>query len=518
MKNQIDTSIIALDKFIKATRDSGYKNTVSAVSELVDNSIQAEAQNIHIEITRHDNGTQYPLKLYVLDDGHGMSAEVLHQALRFGGSTRFNDRTGLGRYGMGLPNASLSQAKCVEVYSWQNPRYVIYSYLDVDEIADGRMEFVPRPSRSKLPDLVNGSAAGTGTIVLWSTCDRLDNRRHTTIVRKLKPTLGRVFRYYLWNGVRITVNGEVVDPIDPLYLKQPSVTQGGKLFAEPIEYPVRIPSPNGSGQKTANITVTFSELPVHEWHHLPNEEKRRLGVSNGAGVSVVRGGREIDYGWFFMKGKRRENYDDWWRAEVQFDPELDEMFGITHTKQQIRPSEQIYEIFGEDIANTARALNTRVRRSHQNIKTTRVNSAAEELASKKDTDLRDISNQRTSTEEKQVIERLDNRYPELNEPVEKDKREYKIIEDELGEHTFFTPVFNENRITLVLNPKHQFYKKIYKPLKEGKMVSHPELLKMIQLMMLSAARAESTTTKIPERRLVAEFRKEWSEILNAFLK
>ena len=85
------------------------------------------------------------------------------------------------------------------------------------------------------------------------------------------------------------------------------------------------------------MTVTFSELPVHEWHDLPNEEKRQLGIVNGAGVSVVRAGREIDYGWFFLDGKRRENYDDWWRAEIRFDAVLDEAFGITHTKQQIRP-------------------------------------------------------------------------------------------------------------------------------------------------------------------------------------
>ena len=34
-----ECSIIALDKFIQATRDSGYKGTASAISELVDNAI-----------------------------------------------------------------------------------------------------------------------------------------------------------------------------------------------------------------------------------------------------------------------------------------------------------------------------------------------------------------------------------------------------------------------------------------------------------------------------------------------
>ena len=44
-----------------------------------------------------------------------------------------------------------------------------------------------------------------------------------------------------------------------------------------------------------------------------------------------------------MGRKHRENYDDWWRCEVQFDAVLDEVFGISHTKQQIRPHPQLVE-------------------------------------------------------------------------------------------------------------------------------------------------------------------------------
>jgi hypothetical protein len=87
----------------------------------------------------------------VLDDGCGMDKKVLRQALRFGGSSRFNDRSGLGRYGMGLPNSSLSQARRVEVYSWRKPGPVLYSYLDVDEIAKGAMSEVPEPRPAVLP-------------------------------------------------------------------------------------------------------------------------------------------------------------------------------------------------------------------------------------------------------------------------------------------------------------------------------------------------------------------------------
>jgi hypothetical protein len=243
-----------------------------------------------------------------------------------------------------------------------------------------------------------------------------------------------------------------------------------------------------------------------------------MGIANGAGVSVVRGGREVDYGWFFFRGKRRENYDDWWRAEVQFEPELDEFFGITHTKQQIRPTEKIYEIFGDDLADTARALNTRVRRSHQGVKERQLNLVSEELASKRDLQLKDIERRRTSPEENEISNRLDKRHSNLIEPNLTEKREYRIIEDDLGEYAFFTPVLKENRIALVVNPKHRFYKSIYKPLKEGKIFKQEDLIQLIQLLLLSACRAESAMSKVSHRRIVTQFRKEWSEVLNTFLK
>src|SRR5713226_3605582 len=134
-KNQ-DCSIIALDKFIQATRDSGYKGTASAISEIVDNSIQAGATHIELSVTATTSSDEErAIEVSVLDNGCGMDPFTLRQALRFGGSTRFGDRSGLGRYGMGLPNSSLSQARRVTVYTWQSSGEVYSSYLDVDEIA-----------------------------------------------------------------------------------------------------------------------------------------------------------------------------------------------------------------------------------------------------------------------------------------------------------------------------------------------------------------------------------------------
>src|SRR5437773_11391873 len=93
-----ECTIVALDKFIQATRDSGYKSTASAVSELVDNSIQAGATEVVISVMLSTE-REKAIEISVLDNGCGMDPFTLQQALRFGGSSRFGDRSGLGRYG-----------------------------------------------------------------------------------------------------------------------------------------------------------------------------------------------------------------------------------------------------------------------------------------------------------------------------------------------------------------------------------------------------------------------------------
>jgi hypothetical protein len=521
-----ETSIIAIDKFILATRDSGYKGTESAVAELVDNSLQAAATLVTIGIAAVDEVGDYPLRLSVLDDGCGMDKKTLRQALRFGGSSRFNDRTGLGRFGMGLPNSSLSQARRVDVYSWRRHGAVIHSYLDVDEIAKGALTEVPEPRPSALPEWVGKVKSESGTLVVWTRCDRLDHRRMSTIARKLAPPLGRIFRYYLWDGVDIRINGVKVDPLDPLYLHKGSPEPGGQVYGKPIEYNVEaraangVAEGNGSTNGIGKVVVTFSELPVRSWHQLSNEEKRQLGVINGAGVSVVRANREIDFGWFFLGNKRRENYDDWWRCEIRFDPVLDEAFGITHTKQQIRPQDYLLDILTPDLENLAKALNGRVRQTHLQIRSVDRTVEVERLASEKDQLLKPLPKTTTNAGGKNVVDELAKRHPSLRDvpqPEEGGPLQYRIIQDSMKDSSFFSYAVRDGLFILVLNPEHPFYKKVYKPLIENESKENRELRTQLDLLLLSAARAEAGASREPQREALAQFRKAWSDNVATFL-
>lgn len=514
-----DDSIVALDRFILSTRDSGYKSTSSAVSELVDNSIQASSTEIRIVIIGGDqDDAPNGLQVMISDNGSGMDRKTLTQSLRFGGSSRYNDRAGLGRFGMGLPNASLGQARRVTVYAWQKG-ICITSYLDVDEIASGKLTAVPPPHRVKQTDQgFEQINSDHGCCVVWDNCDRLDNKRISTLYRKLQHGLGKTFRHYLDQGIHISINGKPICARDPLFLMAKAVHAGGRQFQDTWQCELYV-DPNDRDSATGLVSVTFSELPVDAWHSLTNEKKRELGIANGAGVSIVRGNREVDFGWFFMGVKRRENYDDWWRCEVRFDPALDEAFGITHTKQQIRPKDYLVDALTSYIETTAKALNNRARQTYAGVKANKESYNAEQVAVSRDARMKPMP-ATTAIEKTPDVDRLVNRHPALQRARESKadgSPAYHIVEDDLADSCFFKPMNADGAVIGVINPRHQFHKTVYGPIVSGKEINQMDVASAFQLVFLAAARAELSFTDSVQKAAIEAFRQEWSHAMDVLL-
>ena len=124
-----------------AIRETGYRSFAHTLAELIDNSIQANSSDISIDITGVDGG-----RIIVVDNGEGMTVDGLRVALQFGGSSRFNDRRGLGRFGMGLPTSSLSISRRVDVsFTWQTQESVRHVVLDLDALHDSKRIKLPEP-------------------------------------------------------------------------------------------------------------------------------------------------------------------------------------------------------------------------------------------------------------------------------------------------------------------------------------------------------------------------------------
>jgi len=244
------------------------------------------------------------------------------------------------------------------------------------------------------------------------------------------------------------------------------------------------------------------------------DEKRARGIISGAGVSVVRGGREVDQGWFFMGRKRKENYDNWWRCEVRFDPVLDEHFGITHTKQQVRPSGALLDLLTPDLEAAARALNGRARRAHEHAKVRRRLAAAERTAAARESRMLAIELRQATQEEEAALTRLRDRFPGLD--CSTDGFKYRLVVDALPSTAAFSVLPTPSLLVVAINASHPFFKKIYQPLMEAPGAEADVIRSRLDLLVLAAARSE---VALPDQRdRAAAHRERWSDILSEFLK
>lgn len=526
MEAEILWPLVADRQFILATRDTGYRSISAAVSELIDNALQAGADTVHVLVLEHyldtaPSGTQRRrISLGVLDNGCGMDASALRPALQFGGSDRFNDRSGAGRFGMGLPNSSVSQSRRLELYSWRDGKEPLFSYLDIREIARGTMRGVPAPTTCELPEWLRSAVEvsgltvpPSGTLVHWPHCDRLPYRKASTVRAKLYEALGRTYRHALAKGVRFFVSGHRVEPVDPLMESGSAVEKYGPAtqFGDELRYEFKVPTdPNRS--RTSVVRVRFTVLPVDRWAGLPLEVRRELGVIGGAGVSIVRAGREVDYGWHLMGAKRRENYDDWWRCEVHFEPELDEYFGVTHSKQGITPHPVLQSALAADLEQIARTLNARIRSEFLGLTTGR---AARQAGGRKEVPVvplvADVA-----------VAKVAGKREKFLPPAGRRIRRFCITHAPLASARFFAATLDNGEFVLTLNSEHPFYAAA-----NGADATSRDLLNTV---LLAAARAEVAARSQSDEGLVkqsgtasdgpdalAHFIGVWSDALAAYL-
>ena len=200
---QLSFSIIDTKMTVEAMRDSGYKSTTHALAELIDNSIESGATEIEVfGLSRRDRHTgRFTLKeLAVLDNGEGMDDITLRGSLRYGHGTR-RARQGIGRFGLGLPNSSMSQARRVDVWSWQSGvTNALHTRLSIEDVEAGA-SLIGKPELKAIPNVYrDASRSGfgeNGTLVVWSDLDRVEWKQASTTFRHTEALLGRIYRRFL---------------------------------------------------------------------------------------------------------------------------------------------------------------------------------------------------------------------------------------------------------------------------------------------------------------------------------
>ena len=347
---------------VRAMRDSRYHNTAYALSELIDNSIDARAK--HIDILTFEersianvNRTWRLAEIAVLDDGSGMSRETLIQSLQFGGRKAAGIRQ-IGKYGMGLPTASVSKCRRVDVWTWDNGiENLWHCYIDVDAIEENAINAVPMPDQMPLPSVyLDRSFDGTlnqshGTLVIWRDLDKVSEKSET-IFDHIEREIGKIHRYFINDGdviIRaasfreaqvVAEHEKIIRANDPLYL-MPNTSTPDPWSISPMFEPYGIPKTykeivNGKEQ---NIEVHYSivrkeALNTPGYANAGNSPHGRHARPN-LGVSVVRERREILLEDNFVRagGASTNPENRWWGCQVSFGHDADDLFGVDHNKQ-----------------------------------------------------------------------------------------------------------------------------------------------------------------------------------------
>ena len=378
-------SIVDPRMTVEAMRDSGYKSTTHALAELIDNAIESGATAIEIfGVSRRDDSTgRFTLKeLAVLDNGEGMDSITLRGSLRYGHGTR-RQRRGIGRFGLGLPNSSMSQARRADVWSWQaGVTNALHAWLAIDEVEAGVKEIAP-PELCSIPQAYRDAARhgfeDSGTLVVWTDLDRVEWKQASTTFRHTETLLGRIYRRFLAksserlnagdaradeigrrrtitcipildNGGAIEVQTDsvvTVKPNDPLYLMSgtscPEDFGPGPMFTELEGSPFTVPVRYRGREYGVRIRASYAHPHVRDslapgaaW---PEQYRGRDAghapwgkhADQNMGVSLMRAHREIQLDNSWVSGD--DPRERWWTVEVDFPTALDEVFGVTNNKQ-----------------------------------------------------------------------------------------------------------------------------------------------------------------------------------------
>ncbi|MGO4734282.1 ATP-binding protein [Paenibacillus sp. 2KB_22] len=240
---------------MEATRAIGY-SVETAVSDIIDNSITANATQIDIMF--------FPVEdpyIAILDNGKGMNKEELKNAMRYGSKNPLDDRsTGdLGRFGLGLKTASMSQCRRLTVISKKESQ-ITGAQWDLDFIQstnDWSLKVFGLEDITDIPHVEALKENESGTLVVWQVLDRLSvaeinfDKSMGKYMDQVRGHLSLVFHRYLAGRepgikkVEIWINKVKIEPIDPFLADRSTqvmddesiLIEGHKVMVRPYNLP-----------------------------------------------------------------------------------------------------------------------------------------------------------------------------------------------------------------------------------------------------------------------------------------
>lgn len=548
--------LIRLDRMYESLRYNEY-SVEGGLGEIIDNSVEAQAANILVDISiekiKKENKKKIRLKdsitqIVIADDGNGMDVQTLRKCLVLGESIRVKGKSlGIGRFGVGMTLGSISLARRIEVYSRnKSDSEFLYTYIDLDEIQNG-MVYVPKPVEKnpehKYVEFLNKTS---GTVVVLRKCDRIDG-----IQEGLANYLGRTYRKYIAAGLNIVLNDERVYLHDPLYMEGPTIFDAiGKIQGN-IDLKARslgetritleIPGSNGD---TEDVVIKMSLLPK-EWRLEKgaggSSEAKKRKIDQNEGISILRANREVLYGHVpYITGKKGESasldIDRWWGCEISFPPELDSYFQVRYIKRGAEPVAELRDKIRDAIDNVVKMARNTIRTDWEQQKSNEnKDSGVYDKAEKTMADVnhllprnkkgQDFSEEQIEKKLEEVINVIQD-IPIQEKKLKKEElrnKPYSIEIVSYPQSILFETEHILDSIIIKLNINHSFYKKVLLPLcgqfEENKdenvdLNNEKNRIKDAILILLFAyAKAEASFVDCEE--ICEQLRLQWGTVLSA---
>lgn len=508
---------------MEGLRDTGYEFE-TAIADLVDNSIAANADLVDIRINQDFRGN---VRVSIADDGEGMDRDGLVDAMRYGSPKR-SDPASLGKYGLGLKTASTAYCRRLSVISRDNssaaPHMATWDLDHVMEAQKWLLLMSDEPDEEAVEHLKEIAPEKSGTVVVWTKVDRLlghyqdpggkpAQKALAKKVGELNEHLAEIYQRFLdtkdkrARNVKIRLNREIVQAWDPF--------QAGLSELVAAE---TIPTETESGAE-AEFTVKAFILPRRE--EFPSDEQAKAAKlsSDRQGIYIYRQDRLIhDADWLGMFQK--EPHSTLLRIEFSFDHRLDEAFHLDIKKSQIILNDDLWTWLKDQFLPAPRREANRRYREGQKKDITKKSKGAHDASN------RNIGNKEAEVGGAEVnvtdpntgdVTVVNSRGKfKLKLPVGAAAKPGEVFiqpADEVSDGLLFEPAIIDQHKAVRINTDHPYYRKVYVPnLNTSVTVQGMDSL----LWALCVAELSATTDKTAEN--FSDMRFEVSRILRKLVE
>lgn len=508
-------------RVMEGLRDTGY-NFNTAMADLIDNSIAADATVIKVKIDMNPKGE---VKVYLADNGHGMDFDGLKNAMRYGSDRRSNPSS-LGKFGLGLKTASTAFCRSLSILSKSETSEYNKVQWDLDEICriNKWKLLTPKIDEDEIDILEETTNGKAGTLVIWEKVDRLmqsysqdgwRKKAFNRIIDNLKEHVSRVYQRFLSvdfteNPIKLYVNDEEIKPWDPFCKSEPKTQL---LASQDIKVEI-------TDTESTSFKIEAYLLPRKE-DFSTNDAYREADIKNDTeGFYVYRENRLIYMGGW-LDTYTSDPHFSYLRINFSFDHTLDEAFKVDIKKSRILLADEIFEYLKENFLPAPRNAANDLYRKGSAAK------VKEDARTAHDASNRNIESKASSVENSKISVENQN---EGTVKVQNNQGTFitktiRIQPTVEGGHTrvipipsidgnmLWEPTIADGNHAVSINQSHPYYTKVYAPVLENQV-----LVEGMDALLWALSEAELSTYNEETKEQYEDMRVQVSLILKKLVK